>query len=401
MRISTSTLYSEGVTAMQQMQNNLAKTNLQLATGQRMLSPADDPAAAARAIELNQSDASNTQFGNNRSAAANTLSLAEGTLSSVTSVLQDLKSLGVETSGVKNNVTSMKGMAMTLRGRLQELMGLANSTDGQGNYLFSGAQGKVKPFVATAGGMIYQGDEVQRQIQVAAARQMAVTEAGSDIFMRIPNGNGFFQTSAGAANAGTGIVSRGVVTVAPYNGNTYQVSFTSATTFDILNVTTGAPVSVGNAYVSGQAISFDNLQIEVKGAPAAGDTFDVKPSSNQNVFDTLNAFIALADAPPATGDVLANANFDQGLQQVMGALDQALNNVLSTRAIMGSRLREIDSLQATGDNLNLQYKSALSKIQDTDYVQAVTDLNRQQLALQASQQSFARISQMSLFDYLR
>jgi flagellar hook-associated protein 3 FlgL len=401
MRISTSTLYSEGVTAMQQMQSNLARTNLQIATGQKMLSPADDPAAAARAIELNQSDASNTQLANNRTAATNTLSLAEGVLSGVTSALQELKSLGVEAGGVMTNATSMKGIATTLRGRMQELLGLANSTDGIGNYLFSGGQGKVKPFVATAAGTIYQGDDVQRQIQVSASRQMAATEAGSDIFMRVRNGNGSFQTAAGAGNAGTGVIDQGQALTAPFNGNSYRVTFTSATTFDIQNLTTATPVSTGNAYVSGQAITFDGIQFEISGAPASGDTFDVQPSVNQNVFDTLDAFIALADAPPAPGDPLAAAQFNQGLQQVMSSLDQALNNVLSTRATIGGRLREIDSLQATGESLGLQYKNTLSKIQDTDYIQAVTDLNKQQLALQASQQSFARISQLSLFDYLR
>lgn len=401
MRISTSTLFSEGVSAMQQMQNNLARTNLQIATGQRMLSPADDPAAAARAIELNQSDASNTQLASNRATATNTLSLAEGVLSSVTSVLQELKSLGVETGGVMTNATSMKGIATTLRGRMQELLGLANSTDGIGNYLFSGGQGKVQPFVNTSAGTIYQGDDVQRRIQVSASRQMAATEVGSDIFMRVRNGNGSFQTSAAAGNTGTATIDQGRVLAAPFNGNSYRVTFTSATTFDVQNLTSGTPVSTGNAYVSGQAVTFDGIQFEIGGTPAAGDTFDVQASANQSVFATLEAFIALADAPPAAGDALSAAKFQQGLQTVIGTLDQALNNVLSTRATIGGRLREIDSLQATGESLGLQYKNNLSKIQDTDYIQAVTDLNKQQLALQASQQSFARISQLSLFDFLR
>lgn len=401
MRISTSTLFSEGVTAMQQMQNNLARTNLQIATGQKMLSPADDPAAAARAIELNQSDASNTQFASNRNMAANNLSLTEGVLSGVTSLLQEVKSLSVEAGGVMTNATSMKGIATTLRGRMEELLGLANSTDGVGNYLFSGGQGKVKPFATTAAGTVYQGDDVQRLVQVAPSRQMAATDSGADIFMRIRNGNGTFQTSAGAGNTGTGGISQGQVLTAPFNGNTYRVTFTSATTFDVLNVTSGTPVSTGNAYASGQAITFDGIQVEVSGAPATGDTFDVQPSVNQGIFATLDKFIAAADAPPVAGDALSIAKFQQGMREVMGALDQALNNVLATRATVGGRLRELDSLQATGDELGLQYKNSLSKIQDTDYIQAVTDLNKQQLALQASQQSFARVSQLSLFDYLR
>ncbi len=399
MRISTSTLYSEGVTAMQQMQSDLAKTNLQLATGQRMLSPADDPAAAARAIELRQSDASNTQLTSNRTYATNMLQLEDGVLGNVVSVLQDLKSMSIEMTGVMTNATSMQGMKTTLQGRLQELQGLANSTDGVGNYMFSGAQGKIQPFVATATGVTYQGDDVQRQLQVGQSRQMSMADSGADVFMRVRNGNGSFQTSATTGNTGTGIISNGQVVTAPYNGNTYQISFTSATTFNITNLTTS--VVTPGTYTSGQAINIDGLQFSISGTPATGDKFDVKPSANQSMFATLTQLINLAGTPPAAGDTVAIAKFQQDMQGIMASLDAGLNNALAVRATVGGRLNELDSLQAAGDSMGLQYKNTLSKIQDTDYIQAVTDLNKQQLALQASQQSFAKISQLSLFDYLR
>lgn len=401
MRISTSTLYSEGVTAMQQMQSNLARTQLQMTTGQRMLSPADDPAAAARAIELKQSDASNTQLASNRSAAMNTLSLEDGILASVTSLLQDVKIMSLDAGGSLQTASSLKGIATDLRGRMQELLGLSNSTDGVGNFLFSGSQGKIQPFANTAAGTTYQGDDVQRMIQAGPTRQMSSADSGADIFMRIKNGNGSFATSVAAGNTGSGTISQGLVLASPFNGNNYQVTFTSATTFDVQNLTSGTPVSTGNAYVSGQAITFDGIQVEIKGAPAVGDTFSIQPSVNQSVFDTINKFLATVDAPPLAGDAAANAKFQQGLQQASAALDLALNNVMYSRATVGARLRELDSLQATGVELGVQYKQTLSKIQDTDYIQAATDMSKQQLALQASQQSFAKISQMSLFDYLR
>jgi flagellar hook-associated protein 3 FlgL len=401
MRISTSTLYSEGVTAMQQMQSNLARTQLQMTTGQRMLSPADDPAAAARAIELKQADASNTQLASNRNAAMNTLSLEDGILGSITSLLQDVKVMSLDAGGSLQTASSLKGIATDLRGRMQELFGLSNSTDGLGNFLFSGSQGKIQPFADTAAGATYQGDDVQRLIQAGPTRQISSADSGADIFMRIKNGNGSFATSVAAANTGSGTISQGQVLASPFNGNNYQVTFTSATTYDIQNLTSGLPVSTGNAYVSGQAITFDGIQVEIKGAPANGDTFDIQPSVNQSVFETIKQFLATVDAPPLAGDAAAQAKFQQGLQQASAALDMAINNVMYSRATVGARLRELDSLQATGVDLGVQYKQTLSKIQDTDYIQAATDMSKQQLALQASQQSFAKISQMSLFDYLR
>jgi len=91
MRISTSTFYNDSVASMNQLQVNIAQTTQQLATGRKILSPADDPAAAARAAELTQTDAANTQFGSNRIAATNVLSLADGILQSVTNLILDAK----------------------------------------------------------------------------------------------------------------------------------------------------------------------------------------------------------------------------------------------------------------------------------------------------------------------
>ena len=48
----------------------------------------------------------------------------------------------------------------------------------------------------------------------------------------------------------------------------------------------------------------------------------------------------------------------------------------------------------------IQYKSRLSVLQDVDYNQGISDLMRQQTQLQATQQSFAKVSGMSLFNYL-
>jgi len=408
MRISTATLFSEGVATMNQLQVNLAKTQTQISTGRRILNPADDPAAAARATELNQADAANTQYAANRTAAVNTLSLSESILGSVTSLLQDAQALTVQAGNATLNVSDLRSIATDLNGRLQELIGLANSTDGTGNFLFSGAQGRIQPFVGTGAGVSYQGDDVQRLIQAAPSRQIAGTDTGADIFMRIRNGNGTFQAAPNVANTGSGIISQGrVLDATQYDANKYQVTFSvvaGVTTYDVADVTAGLPgtaVLAAQPYISGQAISFNGIQFEIQGAPAAGDTFDINPSSNQSMFDTLSSLIGTLNAAPATGDAVATAAFQQGLQQSLGALDQDLNKVLGVRATVGGRLRELDALQSTGEDLGLQYKQTLSRIQDTDYLQAISQLNQQQLTLQAAQQSFAKISQLSLFDFLR
>jgi flagellar hook-associated protein 3 FlgL len=409
MRISTSTFYNESVTSMNQMQVNIAQTTQQLATGRKILSPADDPAAAARASELTQTDSANTQFGSNRIAATNVLSLADGVLQSVTNLLLDAKDVSAAAANGMLNPAARKSMAVDIQGRLQELLGLANSTDGTGNYIFAGAQGKVQPFADTAAGVVYQGDDVQRKVQAAPGRQIPITDSGADIFMRIRNGNGTFNASPALANTGDSTINQGIVTnTALYTGQSYQLTFAVAagvTTYSITDTTTGAPVALAPPvtnvpYVSGQAISVNGIQFEVKGAPANGDVFDVAPSTNQNIFETLTKLVATLNTNIPTGSPMNVATYRQGLSDAFNTLDQSLSSVLGVRATMGARLNELDALNVTGENLGLEYKSTLSKIQDTDYNKAISDLTQQQMVLTAAQKSFSQVSKMSLFDYL-
>ena len=401
MRISTSTFYNESVTSMNQLQVNIAQTTQQLATGRKILSPADDPAAAARDSELTQTDSANTQFGSNRIAATNVLSLADGVLQSVTNLLLDAKDVSAAAANGMLNPAARKSMAVDIQGRLQELLGLANSSDGTGNYIFAGAQGKVQPFADTAAGVVYQGDDVQRKVQAAPGRQIPITDSGADIFMRIRNGNGTFNASPALANTGDSTINQGIVTdTALYDGHTYQIAFTAANTYDINDVTTGLPVTAGNAYVSGQAISFKGIQFEIKGTPAINDKFDVTPSKNQSIFDTLTKLVATLNTNIPTGSPMNVATYRQGLSDAFNSLDQSLSSVLGVRATMGARLNELDALNVTGENLGLEYKATLSKIQDTDYNKAISDLTQQQMVLTAAQKSFSQVSKMSLFDYL-
>jgi flagellar hook-associated protein 3 FlgL len=398
MRISSNTLFEGSVAAIAQQQARVLQNQQQIATGSRILKPSDDPVAAAQALDLSQADAVNSQYGANRNAAMQSLSLADGSLQAVTSLLQDVRTaaLGAGNPTVTDN--ERKLISTDLGNKLQYLLGLANSTDGLGNYLFSGFQARTQPFVDSAAGVKYAGDDGQRNIQVSASYQMASSDSGADVFMRIRNGNGTFATMATATNAGSGVISIGsVANPALVTGNNYRITFNVAagvTTYDVTNTTTNTAVSSGNPYVSGQNISFDGLQFDIKGAPANGDTFTVAPSSNESMFKTISDLINVLRAP-VTGATLPNA-----LLSGIRNLDNAISNVANASASIGLRLNEIDTLQVAGDDAGLQIKKALSQLQDTDYTKAASELAQQNLILQAAQQSFAKVANLSLFNYL-
>ena len=149
------------------------------------------------------------------------------------------------------------------------------------------------------------------------------------------------------------------------------------------------------------ATPFDfGATVAVAGAPAAGDTFTVKASVNQDIFATINGLIT-AMRTGTSGTPASNAAYQNALNAAMTATDNALNKVLTVRADVGSRLKEIDAAQGTSEDLSVQYSKTLSGLQDLDYAKAISELNQQQMLLEAAQQSFIKITSLNLFSLLR
>ena len=400
MRVSTNSVYELGVASILRQQEGMLKTQQQISTGRRILTPADDPVAAARALDVTQAESLNTQYARNRNNAKSSLGLAESVLQGVTTLIHDVRTVALNAGNPTLVDNDRASLATELRGRLDELIGLANSADGAGEYLFSGYQGRTKPFAQTAAGAQYSGDQGQRLIQAAASRQIAVSDSGTDVFERIKNGNGVFVTTAAAANSGSGVISPGtVVTPASLTGHNYQITFAAgATTYNVVDTTTATTLSTANPYTSGNSISFDGLQFELQGTPAGGDQFTVAPSTNQSLFKTLGDLIAVVAAPVSGQN--GSAKLSNGLNSALLNLDRGLDNILGIRAAIGTRLQEVDTLQGAGEDLAMQYQQTLSQLQDVDFAKALSELSRQQVYLEAAQKSFVKVSSLSLFDYV-
>src|SRR5690606_1385402 len=134
MRVSTSGMFDSGTATILQMQEALIKTQQQLSTGRRILTPADDPIAAAQAINLSQAASINTQYSTNRGHAITSLGLVETALDNVSTNLQDIRQIAVQAGNTFLTDSDRKILAVELRSRFEALLGQANTTDGTGNY---------------------------------------------------------------------------------------------------------------------------------------------------------------------------------------------------------------------------------------------------------------------------
>jgi flagellar hook-associated protein 3 FlgL len=406
LRISTSATFNTGTNQLNTLQSAIARTQMQLSTNKRNLTAADDPIASARALEITQSQSMNTQFGTNRSNANASLSLVDKTLQSVTGQIQDIQTLIVTAGNGGYDASNREALATELEGRLTDLIGLANTADGTGGYLFSGYQSTTQPFSKTTTGAAYQGDQGQRVLQVGSARKMPISETGSAIFEAISTGNGRFTTTAAGANTGSGIVSPGaVVDSTQVTGHDYAIKFAVAgtpavTTYTVTDTTASPPTDVLTAqpYTEGATIAFGGMSMDIKGAPADGDSFSVKPSEKQSVFTTITNLIQTLRAPADGSN--GRAALANGLNTASSNMKNALDNVLTVQASVGARMKELDNLDSTGDDLNIQYQTALGDLQDLDMVKAISLFSQQQQTLQAAQMSFKTMSGLSLFNYI-
>ncbi len=405
MRVSTSQIFDAGTRNLIDGQSALYKTQNQLSTGRRVLTPDDDPVAAAQVLLTSQARDVNAMYADNQKNASSQLALAEDRLKSVVDSIQFIQEEVVAGGNASYSDAQRMYIAKSLQGQFDLLFGVANSLDASGHYLFSGYQGETQPFqqqnVAGTINVNYVGDDGQRLLQVSGSRQIAVNDSGRDIFLRNSAGNGSFVTGAAAANTGTGIVDPGsVVTPQNWTGHNYTLTFTSATTFDVTDTTTSTTVATGVSYTSNTAItSVPGVAFTIQGAPAAGDTFSVQPSNERSLFNTLQDLIT-AFSTPIQGNAVAGAAVRNTINANMANLDQALTNVSRVQASIGSRMAEMQSLSGVAADQEVQYAKQISGLQDIDYAEAISRFMTQQMQLQAAQQSFSKVSGMSLFNYL-
>ncbi len=404
MRISTQTFYEQSRSAMGSQQGGLLRVQQQLGSMSKILAPSDDPLAATQALNVSQSIALNSQYAASRAQAQQSLTLEESALQSVTSVLQNIKTSLIEAGNGTLADADRAAIATALQSNLDQLQGLANTDDGNGQFLFAGFKSGSAPFVSQAGGGIqYAGDQGQRLMQVDASRQMAATDDGRTVFQSVQGGAGYV-TSAAAGNSGSAVF--GSIAVidasnADY-GKDFVISFTDATHYTVDTVPAAAVAPAAQAYTSGSPIAFGGMQISITGVPVAGDQVKVASARNAgtDVFQSISDVISALRTPVAHTGAAGQATVLNALSTANRKITNAHDNVLTVRASVGSRLQELDALGATGDQRTLHDKSYLSDLQDLDYASAMAEFYQRQTALQASQQTFVKIQQIALFNYL-
>jgi len=402
-RVSTAGQHSSAISQILRQQTALAKTQQQVASGKRILTPADDPIGSTRALALEQQQSQLEQYGSNADILASRLGVGEQALSDLGNLLQRARDLTVQAGNGALDDVSLKSIATELKSRAGELVDLANRRDTNGEYLFSGFSTQVQPFSRNAAGVGYSGDQGARTLQISATQKLADSLAGDRTFMAVTEGNGTFTVATGV-HTGTGTVDTGqVVDQSAWVADDYTIEFTAPNAWRVLDGS-GSPLldgsgnPVAGSYVEGGVIAFNGIQVGVSGAPAAGDTFAVAPAGTESLFQTMDDLVSALTA--GTGTPEARARLGSNLNKALQQLDQGLTHVVDLRAEVGARLSAIDNAEQVREDTKFQLAGSLSDLRDLDYAEAISRMNQQMTGLQAAQAAYTRIGQMSLFDFL-
>ncbi|KWT91935.1 MULTISPECIES: flagellar hook-associated protein FlgL [unclassified Variovorax] len=403
MRISTQSFYARSMNDIGSQQQQLFRIQQQLAAQSKFLTPADDPVASARALGVSDALAQSSQYATSRGRATLSLSREEDALKSATEILQNVKTMIVQAGNGTLSDADRASLATAMQSNLDQLVNVANADDGNGQFLFAGYKSANPPFVAQAGGGVqYMGDQGQRLIQVDVARQMSAADDGRSVFQSVQGSAGYV-TSASAANTGSGVFGGVGVTdaSAALYGKDFNISFAGGN-YTVTTSDTPPVVAATGAYTPGTPIAFAGVQLSMSGTPADGDSFRVATAKNAgtDVFAAIGDMISALRQPLADGGAAAQARLQNALSTANVKITNAHDNVLTIRSSVGSRMNEIDALDDAGASRDLIDKSYLSDLQDLDPAAAISEFLQRQTSLQATQQTFARLHGISLFNYL-
>lgn len=404
MRISTAQIFNQNINSVLDRQSATNNIMEQLSSGKRVNTAGDDPVAAIGIDNLYQQNALVDQFVKNIDYATGHLAVAESKLGSAESLTSSIKDQVLRAVNGTLTDSDRVTIANEMRSSLDELLSIANSKDESGNYLFSGNQTSTQPFAFdAAGNIVYSGDSGVRQSVVASGVTVGTNLPGDSVFMNAANAVGDFSVNylpgqVGEFNVESAkIVTPGAhVPVAPEG---YTFNFTDngvgGVDLEVFDSAGTSQVVVAN-FDPTNPVSFNGIEVKIDGTPAAGDSFTMSPQTEVSIFDTINQAISLLEDPNKVNTPQGGAELAQILDNIVSGTRQ----IDFDRGIAGNDLKRVESYKSSHSDEKLVNSSALSLLEDLDYASAISEFEKQQLALNAVSTLFSRVGSTTLFDYI-
>lgn len=411
-RFSSYQIHQQGLNALLDVQKAVSITQQQISTGRQVLTPGDDPVAASRILALTQELELNALYNNNADNLQNKMERADVALSNIADLLQRAQEIVIQSGDGALNAEQRGYLATEMEGLIESMATSMNSRDGNGNFIFAGLQVKEQPFTKSGDGRYgYHGDEGQRTIQLGAGSFVKANESGKKLFVEIPSST--LTAEAHASSRNQSEPPAAITTPQILDQEEFDAFFPenaviefrpldevspAAPTFNIKQVSDGRIIASNVPYRSGELIEFNGMGLRISGTPVEGDTFMVSSTDKKGLLTTLEEFsINLRSLSDSGAD---RDKLSEEVANALGNLENAQTVILEGQSSVGARLNLIDNVRNSNADIRLATQESLSELQDLDFAAAVSKLTQETFILEAAQASFARVSGLSLFNYI-
>ena len=401
-RLGTANMYDRTITNINKQQSELADQMEHTSAGMRVIRASDDPVAAAQAERARNRLERIASDQRGLDAQTATITYGESTLGEINDALQEFRALMVQAgSGVYNQV-QRDTLVEQLTSLRDQIAKYANRTDSNGLPLFRGLD--------TATGMPFPND--QEGIQSGQANNgeffIANTLNGVQAFFSGRTGNGVLEIdpyshAAGVPNQGKAHADIGVIKdPAAAAAVTTPIEITFQDNAGVMEYSVDGGTTWA-AYKNGGAIEVAGMEVVIKGEPAAGDGFTIKPSTTISTFEALDRAIAAVRDNENPDGSTAYGTLAHGITQSLTELDTALNRVSTVRGLAGDLLNQAERMGNTllvREEQTEAQRVAAEQYDAEGMVRAIAQMQTQQTAVSAALQSYASIQKLSLFNYI-
>jgi flagellar hook-associated protein 3 FlgL len=408
-RMSTAQMYRTALSGMLDAHKAVNRTQEQISSNKRVLTPGDDPIAATRILQLNQELAQIAQHNQSLSTLESRLQREEVALDGISQLILSAQELITQSGNAALNVEQRRYLAVELQSVVDSMAQLMNTSDASGEFIFAGYQAKTQPFVKGPDGTYsYVGDEGQRHIRIGATTTVAANDSGHAVFMDVP---GAVTGVIGYPSPSNQAVPPAIINSArvedreqfdKFHPQNVMIQFMEAgnppvLSYQVTQVSDGRVLKTGT-YVPGDKIEFGGASVRIGGIPAVGDSFAVNSTNKKGLLAGLEDFIRTLNTSMDTPQ--DRERLSARIGEALGNLGNAQTRLLETRSSVGARLNVVDGSRTNNTDFELVIRTALSEVSDLDYAQAISQLTQESFILEAAQASFARVSRLSLFNFL-
>ena len=277
MRISTTQFYEVSTKNYQRNYENLIKTQQEVSSGIKLNTASDDPVGAARVLQLAQQNSMLTQYKSNIGVINTNIANSETAMESIKSSMQAARELIIKGGNGSFTDADRISVAGELKQLQSEILGLMNTQDSNGQYIFSGSKSSIPPYSMNSDGTYaYDGDQTTMDLAVGDGLKLPSNVTGWEAFEKSVNTTRTSTTVTAGPDDGKVVFSAGLVkSTGTYNaqfqgGEPYSVSFTSGTQFQITDkdgVDRTAEVSTAGVFnaktADSQVFTFRGVELTV------------------------------------------------------------------------------------------------------------------------------------------